>query len=275
MCLYLKAFIMDTNKILQSGYLDILFDGRNKQYGGYELRIHYPRRLKRALFVLAGTVVIATSYIVFAGNEPESGQALAMIREHTLTPPPIKPDRQLPELPKTQPAAVKPTVKITPPAVVKNNEVDETERPPEISDLKNVAIGLNTANGDPNGIDAGIISNNPGTGVIEAPTPPEVAIYVEQMPKAPYDINKYLGEHIRYPVAARENNISGKVNIQFVVNEDGSITDVKVVGNRRVGGGLEEEAMRVVSAMPGWKPGRQNGIPVKVYFTLPVSFVLE
>src|SRR5690606_16935087 len=132
------------------------------------------------------------------------------------------------------------------------------------------SAGLKTQEGDPNGIDAGLV-DKPGTGVVEAPPPPEIFKYVEQMPEAPYNVNEYLGKNMRYPDAARENNIEGRVSVQFVVSEDGSISDVKVVGSRRVGGGCEEEAMRVVSSMPKWRPGKQNGRPVKVYYTLPVS----
>src|SRR5690606_23940263 len=99
--------------------------------------------------------------------------------------------------------------------------------------------------------------------------------YVEQMPDPGYNHNAYLAKNIKYPPAAKENGISGRVMIRFVVNEDGSISGVGVVGNRRLGGGLEEEAVRVVKSMPPWKAGKQNGRAVKVYFTLPVHFKLE
>jgi protein TonB len=95
------------------------------------------------------------------------------------------------------------------------------------------------------------------------------------MPEPPYNVMEYLGKNMRYPDAARENGIEGRVSVQFIVNEDGSITDVKIVGSKRLGGGCEEEAMRVISSMPKWKPGKQNGRPVKVYYTQPVSFRLE
>lgn len=93
------------------------------------------------------------------------------------------------------------------------------------------------------------------------------------MPEAPYVINKFLAQNIKYPVAASFNNIEGSVIVQFIVNEDGSITDVKQVGNK-AGVGMDEEAVRVVKLLPKWKPGRIHHCPVKVYFTLPVSFKL-
>jgi len=97
--------------------------------------------------------------------------------------------------------------------------------------------------------------------------------YVEQMPIAGYDYQDYLSKHIVYPDSARKNNITGKVVIKFVVNEDGHISDCSVV--RGVGWGLDEEALRVVRTFPAWKPGKQNGKGVKVYFTLPINFALQ
>ncbi len=83
---------------------------------------------------------------------------------------------------------------------------------------------------------------------------------------------KWLSEHIQYPRAAKENNVTGRVMVNFVVDSDGNITKVKVVKSVP---GLDEEAIRVVEAMPKWKAGKQNGKSVPVYFTLPIKFVLQ
>ena len=88
-----------------------------------------------------------------------------------------------------------------------------------------------------------------------------------------FNISTYLQENLHYPDIARENNITGRVVVKFVVNEDGSASDPKVV--RSVGGGCDEEAQRFIAAMPNWKPGIQNGKPVKVYYTQPITFNLE
>lgn len=84
----------------------------------------------------------------------------------------------------------------------------------------------------------------------------------------------YLNEHIHYPPVARENGIQGTVVVQFVVNKDGSLSQVKTVGARK-GGGLEEEAVRVVEGMPDWIAGKQDGQKVNVRFDLPVRYVLQ
>jgi protein TonB len=104
---------------------------------------------------------------------------------------------------------------------------------------------------------------------------PEIFMYVEQMPEFPggqVELLKYLQKNLRYPAAARENGIEGKVVLQFVVDESGKISEIQTV--RDIGGGCAEEAIRVVRSMPPWKAGKQNGNAVKVYFKLPVTFKL-
>ncbi len=104
----------------------------------------------------------------------------------------------------------------------------------------------------------------------------EVLNFVEQMPEfadGQAALMKYLSENIKYPTMARDNDISGTVYVAFVVEPDGRISNVRSL--RGPGGGLQEEAVRVVSAMPNWKAGKQNGRAVRVNFTLPVRFRLE
>ena len=104
----------------------------------------------------------------------------------------------------------------------------------------------------------------------------EIFTIVEQMPEFPggtEKLFKYLGKNIEYPPMAKDAGIKGKVYVTFVVERDGSITDVRVL--RGIGGGCDEEAIRVVSGMPNWKPGKQRGKPVRVQYNLPVRFTLQ
>ena len=87
------------------------------------------------------------------------------------------------------------------------------------------------------------------------------------------ELLKYLAENIKYPPLARENNIQGSVALSFVIQKDGSVSDVSVL--KDIGGGCGKEAVRVVNGMPKWSPGEANGHPVKVRYTLPVRFKLE
>jgi protein TonB len=93
------------------------------------------------------------------------------------------------------------------------------------------------------------------------------------MPSPDFNLNEYLEHNLHYPEAARMANIQGRVLLSFIINEDGSISGVQVV--RGIGGECDQEALRVIASMPRWKPGMQNGSPVKVVFTLPVLFTLD
>lgn len=105
---------------------------------------------------------------------------------------------------------------------------------------------------------------------------PEIFTIVEEMPSFPggdAKLFEYLRKNIKYPPMARENNLQGTVVLSFIVDEKGSIKDIKVM--RSVGGGCDEEAIRVVKSMPQWNPGKQRGTAVKVSYTLPVRFTLK
>lgn len=99
-----------------------------------------------------------------------------------------------------------------------------------------------------------------------------VFTYVEQMPESDYDLSQYLSENIKYPQEAIDQNIEGRVYVKFVVNTKGNITGVTTV--KKLHPLLDAEAIRVVSKMPKWKPGKQNGKYVSVYYTLPINFKL-
>ena len=104
----------------------------------------------------------------------------------------------------------------------------------------------------------------------------KVFTIVEEMPSFPGGEDKmlqYIHDHVKYPPIARENNIQGRVYVSFVVDKDGKIKDSKIL--RGIGGGCDEEALRVVKSMPDWKAGRQNGRSVQVQFNLPVNFTLK
>jgi len=104
----------------------------------------------------------------------------------------------------------------------------------------------------------------------------QVFVVVESMPSFPggnVELMKYLNSNLKYPNLAKEMNISGRVFVTFVVEKDGSVTDVQVL--RGIGGGCDEEAVRVVKSMPKWIPGKQRNVPVRVRFNLPVKFTLQ
>jgi TonB family protein len=115
-----------------------------------------------------------------------------------------------------------------------------------------------------------VINSNAQTETVKTP---QIYQFVEQMPVAGYNMMSYISENVHYPDSAIIKNIQGRVLVKFVVNEDGSISDCKVASG--IGGGCDEEALRVIKKMPPWKPGRNAGKAIKVYFTQPISFKLE
>lgn len=103
----------------------------------------------------------------------------------------------------------------------------------------------------------------------------EIFRTVEQNPEPAYDLMAYINANMRYPEEAKKAGIEGRVYITFIINEDGSISDAEVIKGKELGHGLPEEAKRVIMSLPKWKPGKQNGRTVNVYFTLPISFKLS
>jgi protein TonB len=269
---------MDISKILKSDYLDILFEGRNKTYGGYELRKQYPKRARNAAIILAiGILLIGAVPILASRLKPKKVEPPISVKEVVLAePPPIdKTKPPPPPPPPAPPPPVKPTVKFTPPVVKPDEQVKEDEKPVEVKELKDQAVGLETKAGDPTGIDPGLVpESGNGSGQVEAPAAPAVFKFVEQMPAFNGDLNSYLAAKLRYPDDARESGTEGRSVIQFIVNEDGSISGVEVVRSSG-SASLDAEAKRVVGGMPRWNPGKQQGKAVKVYFTLPVTFKLD
>lgn len=272
---------MDINKILKADYLDILFEGRNKKYGSYELRKRYPDRMKKSGIFLIAFGVLAFGYNVFANRAKKANvePPPPPMEVNLAPPPPIDETKPPPPPPPSEPPPpVKPTVQFTPPEIKKDEEVKEEEKPAEQKDLKDAAAGLKTQEGDVNGIDPGIVDKpGDGTGVVEAaPAAPEIFKFVEQQPEFPGGekaLYKFLQDNVRYPEKASNAGQAGTVRVKFVVNEDGAITNVEVV--RGAGYGMDEEAMRVIKSMPKWKPGKNNGHAVKVYFQVPITFTLQ
>ncbi len=151
--------------------------------------------------------------------------------------------------------------------------------PPPIQIIEEIKAVDNTIEAQKIDFTSEINSNEPVpdpgsyTGPISVDVEPEdIQIYAEIMPRFNGDVNKYLSENIKYPQIAIEIGLQGRVTCQFVVNRDGSIVDVEVV--RGVDASLDKEALRVIKSMPKWKPGIQNGKPVRVKYYLPVNFKL-
>ncbi|MCS6991710.1 MAG: TonB family protein [Chitinophagales bacterium] len=261
---------MRPEEILKAELDDLVFEGRNKSYGAYYLRKRYLRHLTIGLIVGTAVFMLGFSmpYILKLFKKPAPPVVEKKIKITELSePPPI--DKNTPPPPPPDLPPPPKTVKFTPPIIKPDEEVREEDVPPPIEELKTVETGPASDN-----VEYDFSAVQQAT-VVEEEVKPQIFTYVEQMPEFPggqAELMKYLQKNIRYPPAARENGIEGRVVLQFVVDENGNISDI--VPLREIGGGTTEEAIRVVKSMPPWKPGRQNGQPVKVYFKLPITFKL-
>ena len=270
-----KHTIMEARTLLNADYLDIIYDNRNKIYGGYELRSNYERRVKKAaLFVLLGaSALMSFSFISARDTRPLAAPHGPVVITEILPPPPAQKIITPPTPPPPAPQHLR-TVSSTIPKVIEDDMVPDKTMT-EVKDLHNAQPGITTSDGDD--VISGPAINTgtgPGTAVVPTSTTGSSTTFtiVEQMPEFMGNMSEYLSKHLHYPDMARTEGVQGQVIIRFVVNEDGSVSNAQVA--RGIGGGCDEEALHIVSSMPKWKPGKQNGMPVKVYFTLPIKFQL-
>ncbi len=263
--------------------LDLLFLNKNKAYGAYSLRKSYPKHIRNALIYGVALIILAvlipTLVKAISGILP--AEKIDVIAE--LGPPPsIDPDQPPPPPPpkvETPPPPPRPTIKFVPPVVKKDEEVKEEEQIVKQEDLdKNVDISNKTVEGDTTSTVITVVEDLGPPKEVEVAKVEEEKPFqrVEQMPAFPggeKELLKFLADNIRYPAIASENGIEGRVILRFVVDKNGGIDNIEVI--KDIGGGCTEEAIRVVKKMPAWSAGKQNGRPVKVYFTLPVNFKLN
>ena len=263
---------------------DIVFANRNKAYGAFSLRKGYRADVTKATLIGAALFVLAMfAPAILSKLASDDKEELVEVNVDLMNipPPPIDPTEPPPPPPPPIEQPKVNTVKFLPPEVKKDEEVPEETPPPTVEEIKEAVVANKTIEGDPNANEIivapeAIAAPSKGTVVEAAPEPEKVFTVVEQQPEFPggtAEMYKYLGKNIKYPSAASRANVSGRVFMSFVVNVDGSIQDVAVL--KGLGFGCDEEAIRVVKAMPKWKPGKQSGRAVRVKYNLPINFQLE
>ena len=272
--------------LIDSGWVDLVFEGKNKQYGAYVLRQETGKRnVKALIWVLIGIAIIfAIAYANLAiQNAIKQNQTidtdveLSKLAQKKET----KVERKEPikvEVEQKVVEKVKSSVKFTAPEIKKDDEVKPEDEIKSQDDLSKTNTAIGTFDVKGNDEEAGEVLKAKEVVVDEKPKEEETKIFdvVEQMPSFPggdAELMKFLGSHIKYPSIAEENGISGRVIATFVVERDGSITDVRIL--KSVDPSLDKEAIRVLQSMPRWIPGKQNGSPVRVKYTVPVTFRLQ
>lgn len=262
--------------IFDNNWVDMVFSGRNQNYGAYVLRKESDKNTNKGIvyaivfFTLAISAPVILNYI--ESLVPKEVEEVKVVEVNTLEePPPVDKD-QPPPPPAEPPPPLKSTVKFTPPEIKPDEEVPD-EPPPTQDDMKDKDAGVKTEEGDPDGVDASLLESGDG---VTGDTGPEILTFAEQMPEfegGDDERTKFLQKNLNYPPNARENGIEGRVVVSFIVGTDGKITQVEAI--KKIGWGCDEEAIRVVKSMPPWRPGKQNGKAVIVKFNLPITFKLQ
>ena len=272
-------------------WVEMVFAGKNKEYGAYQLRKGTSGRNIKALLILVIAAALVGGFLawkVIEQKKAEEQQAymeameLAKLQQQAKkeekkkepAKPKIEPKKEIPVARETQ--------KFTAPVIKKDELVKEENQVKQMDKLdEKVAVGTENKEGTKDRLAEAVRSDI----AVAAPPPPpapkpevsnKVFDVVEEMPHFPGGaaaLQAFLSSNTKYPVVAQENGVQGRVTVSFVVERDGSITDVRVV--RSVDPSLDREASRVVRSMPRWSPGKQNGSAVRVKYTVPVVFRLQ
>ena len=266
-------------------WADLVFQGRNKEYGAYVLRNGTSKRNVYSILAVLLVAVLgfsAIKLITFIQEQQELARTEAVELSAIQEKKQAKKVEKV-EQPKVEPEKVvekvKSSIKFTAPVIKKDNEVKEEDeiKLDEVEKSKD-AVGAFTVEGNDE-VGGEVLKAKEDIAPPPEPEKPKeedtkVFDVVEQMPSFPGgNVMAWLSQNLKYPVIAAENGVQGRVVVQFVVEKDGSVSDVHAV--KKVDPSLDKEAERVVKSMPKWIPGKQNGSPVRVKYTLPVTFKLQ
>jgi periplasmic protein TonB len=272
---------MESSTILTADVLDIIFEGRNKDYGAYDLRRTYNRRLTVSITVMLSVICMLTIGYAFAGKKSKADPGLIIGPEITLesAPPkekPVEPPPPPPMKPPAPPVQVKMKAFVAP-KIVQDDQVKPEEMPPVNATLEDVKIGnKNVLEGLNDDVVAPPIDGRT-TGVIEAPKrdaedadAPFISVQIEsEYPGGMPAWERFLNRNLRYPQEALDQGIQGFVTVQFIVDKEGNVSDVIAVSGPTE---LQAEAIRVIKKSGKWTPAVQNGRHVKSYKKQPIGF---
>lgn len=272
---------METNKILSADILDILFEGRNKEYGAYELRKTYNKRITLALIITASIALLIFVGSVIAKKIEDSSAKTIEVKDLTLEnvkkdeppPPPPPPPPKLPPPPPIQ------TIQFTPPKIVKDEEV--VKPPPENKELEEHKVDVKTVEGTK---DVGIVAPpvEEKSQVVEAPKAvaeeeDKVFTKVEieaSFPGGDGGWTRYVTKAIQANIdELTEAGVSGTCRVRFIVSKDGTVSNVEPLTMK--GSKLAEVAVNAIRKGPAWKPAQQNGRFVNAYREQPVTFTIQ
>lgn len=271
---------------------DIVFADKNREFGAYVMRQESDKRHNRAfIFLLAGLAALIGIIVVWGIYSDKMAEKAAIEakmhaekmlaaqleqmeqqEEEEPEPEEQKVEIEIPEVPQE----VLATVQVTQIAIVDDvkNEVMDMEDQKEDNTARGVVNQEGSDDADKfQAVQEAVIVKEPEP---EKPKEEEIFQAVEQQAEFPGGtaaLMKWLSSNIRYPEAAQQNDVQGRVIVKFVVEKDGSVSQAQIV--KGVDKDLDKEALRVVNKMPKWQAGKNNGVAVRSYFTLPVQFRLQ
>jgi protein TonB len=267
--------------LYSKNWCDLVFNGKNKEYGAYVLRAETGARNLRALIITFCMVLFAyiLPFLIKAVAPQGSQDTVTTTQLSKLEEAKIEDKHIIKKVePKqAQPQQIKSSIKFTAPKIVKDEEVskeDEMKSQKELGESKvTISIADVKGNDEVHGKDIADIKE-----VITSKPTEEAKVfsYVEQMPTFPGGesaLMKYIVDHLKYPSAAQDQGIQGLVMLRFVVTGTGDVGEVQIL--KSLDPSCDREAVRVVKSLPKFVPGRQQGKPVNVWFQLPVRFQLE
>ena len=272
---------------------DLIFEGKNKEFGAYEMRRTSDARHNRAvLYTVIGLIILLVgAYVYGLYNDYRLEQkqaeilAAAEMAEMSALEEEAQEEEEEEEIqqrveeqqPEALPEEILNTMKSTEIAIADDEEVVEEIKSQD--ELKESTTAIGSTNFDQGTDDINVVREYKDEVIVEEKTPvddDQVFQSVEQMPVFPGGeaaLMKFISDHVKYPQMAMENNIQGRVVVQFVVTKTGKVGEVKVLRARDPD--LDKEAVRVVKSLPDFIPGKMNGQAVNVWYTLPVTFRLQ
>lgn len=263
----------DWTDVTSIGRNEVVFEGRHKAYGAFYIRQRYPSALLFAL--LSAIAFIAACALI--GNAFQNIYHLqaASKPDVVITPTDVLIHRQV----IIPPAATHPPVqphKTTPnrfmPPVITHQPIDSIPSPkPDEDPIPSPVGNPGSGNGTP-----GPNPLPPGGSPLPSPADNQVRTWVNEMPVFPGgDIEKYLASKTNYPPEEAQLGVQGTVYASFIIEKDGSVSTVKLERGISNGRELNEEALRVLSEMPKWSPGKQDGHPVRIQYVIPIHFKIQ
>jgi protein TonB len=270
---------MEVNKILSADFLDILFDQRNKEYGAYELRKNYQKRLTTALLMTAGAALLIFLMVIVGRSVGDSDKSKVKVQDVTLEEikqdQPEKIEPPPPPPPKQEPPKIEIT-KFTPPKIVEDEKFDEKQEVKEVEEITNVGKIDQEGIKDPEIVNPPKVEEE--TKVVEAPKedPNQVFTKVEveaQFPGGEGKWNQYVQREVEKNIDDLvDDGQAGTCEVQFIVDKEGNVSNVEALSMK--GSKLAEVAVNAIKRGPKWIPAIQNGRQVKAWRRQKITFRL-